>query len=62
MPVIVGVAVGFWSDEVNPDGPVHIHVAPSLELALKLTVEPLHIAPLLVGLAVGIGFTVTVVV
>jgi len=63
VPVVVGVAVGFCSEEVKPDGPFHVHEFALLELAANVTVPPMHIGLLFVApLEAGIGFTVAVVV
>ena len=61
--VAVGVFVGFCTVEVKPLEPVHDHAVALVELALSVTVPPLHIVPLLVApVVVGTGFTVTDVV
>jgi hypothetical protein len=57
--VIVGVAVGFCSEDVNPEGPLHDHAVASLELAVNVTVPPTQIGPLFVTpVDDGIGLTV----
>ena len=65
-PVTVGIAVvvAVLREPVIP-GPVHENVfeptAP-VAFAIRFTVPPRHIGPLLVGAAVGTGFTLTLVV
>ena len=59
----MGVAVGFWSDDVKPPGPVHDHEVALLEFAFRVTVPPEHIGLLFVApVEDGVGLTVTVVV
>jgi hypothetical protein len=61
--VTVGVAVGLATTAEDRPGPLHEYVAaPPDPLAVRVTVPPLHIGPLFVGAAVGVGFTVTDVV
>ena len=63
VPVVVGVAVGFWRDDVKADGPVHDHEFAFEELAFNVTVPPTQIGPSLVApVEEGIGLTVAVVV
>jgi hypothetical protein len=63
IPVAEGVAVGFWSVEVKPAGPLHDHAVASLELAVSVTLPPTHIGPLFVApVEEGAGLTVTEVV
>jgi hypothetical protein len=63
VPVAVGVAVGFCTDEVKPSGPFHDHAVAAVELADSVAVPPTHIAPPLVApVDDGTGLTVTVVV
>jgi hypothetical protein len=63
VPVAVGVAVGFCTDDVNPSGPFHDHAVAAVELAESVAVPPTHIAPPLVApVDDGTGLTVTVVV
>ncbi len=59
----VGEAVGFCA--VVDDRPVPLQVytvAPPDGLALRVTVPPGHLGPLLVGAAVGVALTVAAVV
>ena len=57
---MVGVAVGFCSVDVYPEGPLHDHAVASLELADRVTVPPTQIGPLLVApVDDGIGLIVT---
>jgi hypothetical protein len=59
----VGVAVGLAAVDEDRLGPLHAYVfALPPGLAVSTTVPPLHIGPLCVGAAVGVGLTVTVVV
>ena len=59
----VGVAVGAATNAVYPPGPVHENeVAPPAGVAVNVTVPVPHSGPLLLTVAVGIGFTDTVVV
>jgi hypothetical protein len=61
--VTVGVAVGFSVVAEDKPGPLQANVvAPSAGLAVKFTVPPLQMYPLLVGAAEGGVLTVTVVV
>lgn len=61
--VVVGVAVGFWAVADDRPAPLHVYTdAPLAGLAVRLTVPPAHIGPLLAGVAVGALFTVTEVV
>ena len=61
--VAVGVAGGFATVVEDRSGPAQVNtVAPPAGLAVSVAVPPLHIGPLLVGAAVGVGFTVTDVV
>jgi hypothetical protein len=62
-PVTVGVAVGFCKADAKDAGPLHEYVfAPPDGLALKATVPPIQIYPLLDGAAIGVDLTVTLVV
>jgi len=61
--VTVGVAVGFWSVVDDRFAPLQLYiVVPPDGTAVRFTVPPIHIGPLLLTAAVGIGLTVTVVV
>jgi hypothetical protein len=52
---------GFWTEELNPFGPVHEYDAPVTVLAVKFKVEPAQIGPLLLAVgADGPGLIVTV--
>ena len=63
MLVIVGVAVGLAAVAEDRLGPLHEYmVAPPAGVAVSVTVPPLQMGPLLVGAAVGVAFTVTLVV
>ena len=54
--------LGFCNDDVKLLGPVHAYVAPLTVLAVKFSVVPAQIAPLLPAVgALGIALTVTVV-
>jgi hypothetical protein len=62
-PVTVGVAVGFCKPDAKDAGPLHEYVlAPPDGLAESVTVPPIQMYPLLVGVATGLLFTVTIVV
>jgi hypothetical protein len=62
-PVTVGVAVGLAVVEDDNEVPLQLYTeAPPAPLALRFTVPPTHIGPLLVGAAVGVAFTATDVV
>lgn len=55
--------IGFCTEDVNPFDPTHDQAVALLELAFKVAVPPLHIAPLLVApVDDGTGFTETIVV
>ena len=64
MPLTVGVITGVATDELKLAGPDHAYAfVPFAGLAANVTDPvPKHIGLVLVGAAVGIGFTVTVVV
>ncbi len=63
MPVTVGVAVGFCSEELKPAGPVHTQVVALLEFECNVTVPPIHIGAVLVApVDEGDGVTLAVVV
>ena len=60
--VVAFVMLGFCNDDVKLLGPVHAYVAPLTVLAVKFSVVPAQIAPLLPAVgALGIALTVTVV-
>ena len=62
-PVTVGVAVGLAIVNEDRAEPLQLYtVAPPAPLAVRFTVPPTHIGPLLAGDAVGVAFTVTDVV
>jgi hypothetical protein len=62
-PVTVGVAVGFAIEEDDNEVPLQLYTdAPPAPFAVRFTVPPTHIGPLLVGAAVGVAFTATDVV
>jgi hypothetical protein len=62
-PVTVGVAVGLAIDEEDNETPLQLYTdAPPAPFAVRFTVPPTHIGPLLVGAAVGVAFTATDVV
>ena len=61
--VAVGVAVGFCVVVEDKPGPLHEYtVAPPDGLASNDTVPPAHMVPLFAGAAMGVAFTVTLVV
>jgi hypothetical protein len=61
--VTVGVAVGLATVVDDNDGPLQEYtLAPPNGLAVRVTVPPTQIGPLLVGVAAGDGLTVTLVV
>lgn len=56
----VGVAVGLAAVVEDNPAPLQVYVVAPLEgLAFNVTVPPLQIGPLLVGLALGTALTVT---
>jgi hypothetical protein len=63
VPVAVGIVVGFCKVDEKLLGPLHDHAVALLELAFKVTVPPLHTAPLLVApVDDGTALTVTAAV
>jgi hypothetical protein len=62
-PVTVGVAVGLAAVDEDKAEPLQLYTdAPPAPFAVRFTVPPTHIGPLLVGAAVGVVFTATDVV
>ena len=59
--VIVGVAVGFCAVVEDKLGPLQVYdVAPPEGLAVRFTMPPLQMGPLLVGAAAGVALTVNI--
>jgi hypothetical protein len=59
----VGVAAGFWAVVDDRDGPLQVYVlAPPAGLAVSVIEVPLQAGLVLVGAAVGMLLTVTIVV
>lgn len=60
---VIPAILGFWTDDVNPFGPVQLYVAPATVLAVKFNVAFAHTGELLPAVgAAGVAFTTTVVV
>jgi len=60
---VTPLMAGFCEDEVNPFGPVHEYIAPTMLDAERFSVDPVHTGLLLEAVgAEGMGFTVTLVV
>jgi hypothetical protein len=60
--VTVGVAVGFWAVVDDKLAPLHEYTEALVGFAVSITVPLLHMGLLFVGAAVGVAFTVAVVV
>ena len=59
----VGVAVGFCTVDDDKFAPLQLYAETLTEgVAVRVTVPPAHIGPLLLTVTVGIAFTITVVV
>src|SRR5450759_2795247 len=60
LAAVVALAIdGFWTADVKPFGPVQLYVAPATVEAVRLSVEPAQIGPLLpaVGVVGGVQTT-----
>jgi hypothetical protein len=63
LPAATDGMLGFWTDEVNPPGPVHEYVAPATLGVVRFNEAPTQRGPLLAAVGVaGLAFTTTVVV
>ena len=60
--VTVGDTTGLFAADEEPSDPCHDHTLAFVELANNVADPVLHIGPLFVGPASGVGLTVTVVI
>jgi hypothetical protein len=57
--VVTALSCGFWAVLLNPPGPVQLKLVPLSVTPVSWMFCPAQVGPLLLALAVGLGFTTT---